>query len=598
MDATAPAMPLPPSPGSSAYVPPAPGTFINPVAPQAAAAAQQRPVGRPNADPDIQEQRAERHQMKQRIKTILPASMTDGKIAIFQLEGSRGRNKRSSRPVMTILFRELEKAQEDNIDTETYVRDKLSERYGDKGRFLWEAQDNLGRRLPDAGEVEINLSDEAEPIEEDDVDDQTDDTPDPRSSTQAVPPPPPPFDVAAYTRQLREVQHEEKRAGEGTMQMVMAMMQQQMQQSEMRRLEEDRRREREESKEREDRKFELERLRVEQERRDKEEQRREDRERERSMQAQQMQMTLFTSIMNKPDAMTPMLMKMVESKGDRDGMKEVFGMMTEASKQSLITQGEGAKHMMASQAEAQKALMSNVMTASQHMMEQMAQAQAEPTDDPMEKIGRLFKMFAPALGAITQGNQQVVQHSLPAVATAQPAGRPQAASFPPSEYIKGGLYTLMKLETGELAASQRFNAFKWCISNLPKDMLEAIKIGSEPRVLQIGQAGMDEKLLGWIMDEQHMAFLRDCLYDIQRMILGTMTQASAQESYEKHVAYMQAKGQVQPAAEEAEEVAEETTEQVVPEQVEESQIAQPVETNGKRRAPLPPADEPEAKKAE
>ena len=610
---------MPPTPGASAYVPPQAGGFAPPPAPPMVSSPQTqtsmpRPVGRPSGDPDQQEARAERSQLKQRLRNILPASMTDGRIAVYKLEGRKGRNKASAKPVMMILFRDLEKALSDGSYTDTgdYVKDQLIEKYGEKGRFLWEAQDNRGRTMPEAGETEVDLSDgaddnqEEEPVDDDAGDDASLSDLDPQPQQffqqQAVPPPPPPFDAAVHARQVQEIVREEKRGAESMVTVLMTMMQSQaqqqqlamqqaMQQAETRRLEEDRRREREEAKEREERKMEIERMRLDQERKEKEEQRREDRDRDRRKDEMQMQMQFFQAIMSKPDTTTPMLMKMIEGKGDRDGMKEVFGLLSESSKQAMITQAEGTKHMMAAQADASKTLMGNVMSISQTMVEQMAQSQAEPTDDPMEKIGRVFKLIAPALGAMNQGTQHAV--APPAIQQHQQAPqqqrRQQPQQIPPSEYIKGGLYTIMKLERGEIPIQQRFQALKWCADNLPRPMLDAIRSGVEDNVMQIGAQGMDEVLIGWITNDAHAQFLRDCIADIQRILLGAMTQADAKASLEKHLAYMQAKGQPvasQPAPTQSE------VERMVPAEVSDAQVAQPVTTNGKRRAP--PAAEPVA----
>jgi hypothetical protein len=224
------------------------------------------------------------------------------------------------------------------------------------------------------------------------------------------------------------------------------------------------------------------------------------------------------------------------------------------------------------------------MGISQTMIQQMVEAQAEPTDDPMEKVARVFKMLAPALGAMSQNAQQSVVPPQPQQRI--PQGQPQQRQqIPPSEYIKGGLYTIMRMEMGEIHPQKRFEALKWCADNLPKPMLDAIRSGVEDDVLSRGAEGMDAALMGWIQDENHMQFLRDCIKDIQRMLLGAMTQPDAQESYAKHVAYLQAKAQGQSAAPAS------PVDQVIPAEVDESQVAQPVAANGKRRAP-PPAAEP------
>jgi hypothetical protein len=616
MDGIAQTLPLPPSPGQQQFIPPGQPAFAQPPpAPGSQPAPQPRQpgaVGRPSGDPEQQEQRVERQQLRQRLKNILPKAMTDGRIAIYRLEGRKGRTKASPKPVMTILFQDLERAMNEQgvTDTGEHIEDRLRDKYGDKGRFLWTAEDSKGRVMGEVGEVEVDLTlTEDDTVEDDEPEDISSDIERlerlERAEREGRPsffqerqaPPPPAFDPAIHARQVKEIISEEKRGAESMVTVLMTMMQsqaqqqqlqmqQQMQQAEMRRQEEDRRREREEAKEREERKLELERLRLDMERREKEEQRREDRERDRRTAEQQMQMQFFQAFMNKPDTMTPMLMKMMDSKGDRDGMKELFTLMGEASRHNMAAQGEATKHLLGAQAEAAKTMMSNVMGISQTMIQQMVEAQAEPTDDPMEKVARVFKMLAPALGAMSQNAQQSVVPQQPQQRI--PQGQPQQRQqIPPSEYIKGGLYTIMRMETGEIHPQKRFEALKWCADNLPKPMLDAIRSGVEDDVLSKGAEGMDAALMGWIQDENHMQFLRDCIKDIQRMLLGAMTQVDAQESYAKHVAYLQAKADQQqaPAAPAS------PVDQVIPAEVSDAQVAQPVAANGKRRAP-PPAAEP------
>jgi hypothetical protein len=577
-----------------------------------------RPVGRPSGDPEQQEQRVERQQMKQRLRNILPTAMTDGRIAIFRLEGRKGRTKKNNgKPVMQILFGSLEKAIAEGgyTDTGDYVKDQLKDKYGDSGRFLWEAQDNRGRTMPEAGEHEVDLSEgtddepEEENVDENDNDQSLSDLEPQQPQFFQQAPPPPPFDAAVHARTVREIITEEKKGAESMVTVLMTMMQSQaqqqqlamqaqMQQAEARRMEEDRRREREEAKEREERKMEMERLRIDSEKREKEESRREERERERRTAEQQMQMQFFQAIFNRPDTTTPMLMKMIESKGDRDGMKDMFSLMSEASKQAMMTQGEGAKHMLAAQAEASKTLVSNVMGIAQQMVSAQVEAgQNEGNDDPMEKMARIFKMIAPAIGALGQGNNSVPQQQQPQQPQrlAQQPNVQQQRTVPPAEWIKGGLYTIMRLETGEIPIQQRWQALKWCADNLPKPMLDAIRSGVEDSVLTIGAQGMDETIMGWVADENHAQFLRDCIADIQRILIGALTQADVKASLEKHAAYQQAKGGAAPA-----EAPSSAAEQAIPAEVVEADLAQPAPANGKRRAP-PPAEakaEPEAPAAE
>lgn len=617
MDGVTPTLPMPPSPGASAYIPPAQGGFAQPPPPTVAQSAQQpaapRAVGRPSGDPDVNEQRAERQQLKQRLKDILPTSMTDGRIAVFRLEGRRGKTKGNhGRPVLIILWRDLEKAVKEDgyADTGDYVRDKLLEKYS-KGRFLLETHDNKGRMMQEAGDAEIDLSDGTDNPEEDPVNEPNADVDldAPLSDLERQPlpqaPAPPPFDAAVHARTVQELVREEKRGSESMVTVILTMMQTQMQQqavaaqqaaqqAEARRLEEDRRRDREEAKEREERRLELERLRLEQERREKEEQRRDDRERERRTAETQMQMQFFQTIMTnmnkeKTDTVTPMLMKMIENKGDRDGMKEVFNLLGEQSKQSMLTQAEGTRHLMNAQVEGNKVIMQNVMGITQKMVENMATAQEDPTDDPVEKIGRVFKMLAPALSMMGSGTQQTVATTARVV---QQQPTPQMVQ-PPIEYVKGALYTIMRLETGQIHVRQRWQALNWCAINLPKEVLDAIRAGDESTVLTIGANAMDETLKAWAQDMDHLGFLRECIADIQRILLGALTQADARASIERHIAYMQAKGQqMQQAPQQPAQPAQQpatAAEAAIPVEINESQLAQPA-PSGKRRAP--PAAEP------
>jgi hypothetical protein len=605
MDGTATNLPMPPSPGQASFIPPSAQTFAQPPPAPTAAPAQRQPaaVGRPSGDPDVQEARAEKHALRQRLRNILPRSMTDGRIAIFKLEGRKGRNRANNKPIMTILFQDLEKAQQDGTyaDTGEMVEDRLREKYGDRGRFLWEAQDNKGRTIPEAGEAEIDLSNDPTD-DEDDMDNENEDDDlgkvdldDRRPSFfERQAPPPPPFDPAVHARQVKEIVQEEKKGAQDTLALMMTMMQSQTQmqlaqmeqarrESEDRRREEESRRKEERERERERQTREEERLREDRLAREKEEDQRRERERESRTQMLQLALPLITKFMEpKPDITTPMLMKMIENKGDREGIKDLFNLMGEASRQSMVAQGEATKHLLGAQAEAAKTMMANVMGISQSMIQQMVESQAEPTDDPMEKVARIFKMVAPALGALNSNAQQTVIPQQPQRLPPAQQGQPQPRVIPPAEFIKGGLYTIMRLETGEIPVPKRFEALKWCSENLPKPMLDAIRSGSEDDVLAQGAPGMDERLFGWIQDEQHMEFLRDCVKDIQRILLGAMTQADAKASFEKHAAYMQAKNQPQAAQAE-----------VIPAEVSETQVAQPVEekTGGKRRAP-PPSDAP------
>lgn len=617
MDGMPANLPLPPSPGNATFVPPGqpqppPSAFAPPAAfapqvPQPARGA----VGRPSADPEQQEARAEKHQMKQRLKNLLPQEMTDGRIAVYKLDGLRGRNKSSAKPVMLVLFGELEKALAEDSTTSTgdYVREKIVEKFGEKGRFLWEAQDQKGRQMMEYGEAEINLNN-TEPGEnmdgENELLDETLTLPAEKPAFFRETPPPPPanFDAAAHAKQVQEIVRDEKRGAQDTMALMMTMMtnqtQMQLAQMERTRQEEERRREveerraeREADRERAREEKDAERRREEERRREKDEDTRRERERDSRKEMIALALPLISKLFEpKPDTTTPLLFKMLENKNGNDSTKELFTLMGEASRQNMAAQGEATKHLLNCQAEASKTVISNVMGISKNMMDNMLKNEAEPTDDPMEKVGRIFKMIAPALGALNQPAQVIPPQPQQQRIAQQPQAPAQPVAPPPAEYIKGGLYTIMRLGEGETAVQHRFNALKWCADNLPKSMLDAIRAGDEDKVIEIGAQGMDAKLVGWISDEANMEFLRGCIKDIQRMLLGAMTQVDAKESLEEHILHLQAKGITVPGAP-APAQAQAAEAEVVP-PADDKDLAQPVEEKkGKRRAP-PPADVPPA----
>lgn len=595
MDPVAPSLPMPPQPAAPSFVPPAP-TYPAPQPPAPRAPA---PVGRPSGDPDIQEAKQERAQVRQRVKNLAPAIMTDGRFAIFRLKGARGTNKANGgRPVMQFLFKDIEKAMAEGrcTDTGEYIEEEMHAKFTNGGRFWCEMQDNRGRPHPDGAPYEINLDEEDLDELDDDELDELDDDEIPISDlpNKPMPPPPPAFDHAAFTRTTQELVREEKKGAQDMASLMMTMMasqasqqqqqmQWQMQLAEQRRAEEERRREREEREEREERKADIERLRIDADRKEKEEQRREDRERDRRKD----EMQLMIQMMNRPDTTMPMLIKMIESKGDREGQKELFSMMGEAAKANIAAQGESNKVLMGAQAEAMKGMMGSVLGLSQTMMEQMVENQAEPTDDPMEKVGRMMKMFAPVIENMMKPTAQPVQViPQPVQAVAQPRQRRPAhvvkPDVPPAERIKGALYTMMHLETGKIPVQQRFAAMKWCLDTLQGlPILGVIRSGQQDKIMEAGMEGMDNVLFTWISEPTHAEFLKDCLTDLQRILMGGFTESDAKASLQKHAAYLAAKnGGPQPLPESSEDI---------PADVDEEDVAQPVKKKPQPPPPVVPA---------
>lgn len=588
----APVPTAPTAPPGVSFVPPA-------AAPPVRTAA---PVGRPNSDPEVQQQREERAGTRKRLAAALPREMTEPRIVVYRLKGRSGQVKMNNRPVLTILVSDLEEATAQGAEAGDYIRSKITEKFPEsQGRFLWEAQSHTGQKMTEYGSYEINMSDD------DDLDDLEDDDqeemlmrPDGKQyGPWDAPRPsgPPPADPSHHLKQMRmavEDTYKRQESSSSTMlQMMMHMAETRRQEEESRRRDEEARRREEESRRREDENKKFEMMKLEIERKEKEAERREAREREeRRLEAdRQMQfMKMMMDSSKKDDTLTPMLFKMLDSKGDRDGTKELFGMFNEASKQSMLMQGEASKHMMAAQADASKMLISNILGISKQMVEaQLEAGQSDPDEDPMDKIGRMFKIFGPAIQAIgggAQTQQQMVQSQqrLPPPPQMTQAQQPQQQrgpftrkgrpDIPDNQWIKGSLDTIMQLENGQIAAEQRLPALKWCAENLPEKMLAPIRAGDEMQVLAVGAEAADETFQSWLFaDEKHTEFLRDCVADIQRMLVGAFTEAAARESMQKHAAYHQAKhGQPFPQ------------EETAPEQPK-AQEPEPEKKSGKRAPP-------------
>ncbi len=107
-----------------------------------------------------------------------------------------------------------------------------------------------------------------------------------------------------------------------------------------------------------------------------------------------------------------------------------------------------------------------------------------------------------------------------------------------AQWIQGGLTTIMQLETGQITREQRLPALKWCADNLPTRMLTAIRSGDEGQVMTVGAEGMNATIQGWLFgDERHTDFLRGCIADIQRILVGAMDETAMRASMAAHDAY-------------------------------------------------------------
>ena len=600
-----------PSASFPAPMPPPPGA---PAPPGQAPQAPTKPVGRPSADPEQQVVREERSVMKRRMAAALPKEMLEPRIAIYRLHGRKGTSKTTSKPLITVLLSELEEAQNDGAVASEFIRDKITEKFPDTNtRYLWEAQDHKGTAIAEYGKHEIDMNDGDEEYEDDENEETRYED---AKRGQPYPPRPPlegsPLPPANFVKEIRSSLSDQYKRDENSSTMILQLM---MQQQEQRRQEEAARMEREERRRDDQRREDMARAeREEQRRKDEQKERerelerketreREDRRLEQERQMQFMKMIMDTS--NKPDVALPMLMKMLDSKSDRDGTKELFGMFNETSKQSMLMQGEAAKHMMGAQAEASKLLISNILGISQQMVEAQlaASAPGEEGDDPMDKVGRIFKMLTPAISALSNGantqqqllqTQQNINNAQQAQQAPQqvrqqapqqqqkPVTRKNNPEIPEAQWIKGGLDTIMNLEIGKIPPDQRFHALKWCADNLPDRMLTAIRSGDENNVFAIGQEGASPEFTAWLFEHDLNAdFLRACVTDIRHILLNTITQEIANASLQAHMAHQQQKhGQPFPQSQQTHD----TTAEVVQEKP---------KPTGKRSAP-PPKDVPVA----
>jgi hypothetical protein len=536
-------------------------------------------------------QREERAGMKRRMAAALPKEMLEPRIAIYRLHGRKGTSKTTSKPLITVLLSDLEEAQNEGAVASEFIRDKITEKFPDTNtRYLWEAQDHKGTAIAEYGKHEIDMNDGDEEYEDDENEETRYED---AERGQPYPPRPPlegsPLPPGNFVKEIRSSISDQYKRDENSSTVILQLM---MQQQEQRRQEEAARMEREERRRDEQRREdalraerEEQRRKEEQKERERDQERRETREREDRANEQQRQMQFMKMMMdttNRPppeDKTFPLLLKMFDSKSDRDGTKELFGMFNEASKQSMVMQGEASKHMMSAQAEASKMLISNILGISQQMVEAQlaAAAPGEEGEDPMDKIGRLFKMFAPAISALGSGaktqqqlldtQQQIAQQPQPQQMAPQrqapsqrqqnaPATRKTNPEIPDSEWIKGGLNAIMNLETGKIPAEQRFHALKWCADNLPDRMLTAIRSGDENNVFAIGQEGASEEFIAWLVsNELNSDFLRACVADIRHILLNTITEDIARSSMNAHIRHQQQK-QSQPFPQEKEATAE------------------------------------------
>lgn len=544
----------------------------------------QNPVGRPAADPERQAERLEQSATVSRMLKNLPKAATDPRIAVYKLKGRFGRHA-EPRAVLNILMSDVEDAAENDVSPEDYIQERIESDL-DPGRYLCVPQDNHGNRIKKAAQWEVSTMNGRSFDDEEEEPGNDDETVIPGMGSipgmdmpgygypspygQRPPPTPNIYPDSDAVDQLRDIMREQRTKEDSSSNMMMVMMQQQqMNEARLREERELRERERreEERKWREDQ-------RLAEERRE---------ERERSARNDRLQLLatiapvfapLLQKLMDgKEDKITPLLLtKLMESDNNRNSATEMISMMSEASKQQVLLQGEMSRQNMSQQSEANKMMMQHVLTMAQDTIKAQRSLEDSDGDDPLSKFGKVISTIAPMLqgaqsysGAPAGYQQQQQQQQQPQLPQQPPAQQPQQppaerstiqppqrqqpaqADIPDEQYIYGALDTIRRLETGDIPAEKRPDALAWCAQNLPQEVQQAVLSDDEETVLARSASIVmgDANLKAWISDEDdgelHQAFLRGCLNDIKQILSGHLTEERAAEMVREQKNYQEQK---------------------------------------------------------
>jgi hypothetical protein len=296
----------------------------------------------------------------------------------------------------------------------------------------------------------------------------------------------------------------------------------------------------------------------------------------------------------KPNETTAILLKLLDNKGNNDGMQQVMQMMSEATKNNMALQSEAAKIALQSQAKATEHMVSNVMSVAQQVTEASLRAQepAAENETTLEKTAKIFQMFAPVLQSIgqqpppppqlpvaasvppqTSGGRRMVRvpQQAPPAAPAQPAAQP----IPPQQKVRACLFTIMRLDTGEGIPNPEsyWAALNWCAQNASEDMQKALRENNEAAVSELGGPILmsDATLRQWASTGDNGTFLAEAIQDVIRLVGGKVTaeyaaqqvaklkERRAKRAGEASAPAPAAAAPAEPAAVEAEEVPEGTT---------------------------------------
>lgn len=534
------------------------------------------PRGRPPADPEVAEQRAQRHQERRRVEGVMPKKALDSKILIYRTR--RGRPIPGAKPVCTVLISELESATADGAqDPEDYLRTRLAEKIGSKdpsGVFQAVTVDRRGARITEVPPFDLSLTEDGD--EEEEGEEELEEVDDGRGFDAGEPedydfrgqhplpppagPPPPPtqIDLAAIDDVGRRNREEEKHKSNESMTMMLGMFQSMQAQAA--------------AQAQQSQQMLLAMMQQNQ---------------SKSQESQGTTVALITALApvikelltpkqdtSSRELMLPILMKIMDDKRSdptSDFLKTIPTILGEVSKQQMALQNIAAESTVKSQASMNTLLMQQMMAMSKEIVNS-SKPQPEEKESGMASIAKIAAAVLPslmggnkppeqgfeepqqpvaALPAPTATEepqqQQPPQRRRPAktpapaaVETApEPEAKPKKASPTPESRIRGCLQTIRKLESGEIPAAKRWEALKWVMERAPAPVMAAIRAQSTDLVMQECASAVlpDQQLLTWVSDSAHIDFLTSALDDVRLLEAGQVTEAYAKEQVEALTAY-------------------------------------------------------------
>lgn len=547
MDPVSPSMnPLPPVTGPAPAMP----AFGNPGTPNGAPMqpVTPRPVGRPSADPEIDNERVMRGAEARRIEAIKPKHL-DSKVLVFRIKQGRP----SVRPCLQILLSDIEKAVNDGLKSEDYIGDCIEQKGFTSGRFLCRFVDRAGKTIAQYPPFEMNLNEDGSENEGEEEEEEFDDEPAPFAPQPApsfqpnIPPAPPAMNLEHVTNALRSERTDESRRSNDVMLMLTTMMQAQAQQQQQ---------------------AHQQMLAMQQQARA-EADAREERERNRKSDFHKTLMgmipialpviqSMFAPKDKGNDPVLAVILEMVKGKSsDGDLLKQTSAIMGEMVKSQMQLQGAGAAAAVNQMAEVNGMVVKNMMGTMKEMMDgKMGLNKEEPS--MLSQIAEIAKAVIPAMQQ--QAGEPATLETAAAPAVAAPAAQAPAAAVPvrhvktPPPAAKRGsikdlpdtqrialvLGTIRQMSMGKPAPEKRFEVLVQIAQAMPPAMQQAVHANDRQKVMDLGTpivAG-SKVLVEWISVEHNQQFLNAVLDDLHLMLNQKMTQEVMTASVEKHVEFL------------------------------------------------------------